>query len=289
MLGQLILSGISQGSIYALVALGMTVLFRATTIVNFAQGDMFMFGAFVVYVLLHVVEVPYVLAALGAIVLMLLFGLLTERVLIRPISHAPHMNLAMMTVALSYLLRGVSRFFWGREVLSLPPVFSYPPVEFAGLVLTPQDLLITGITLALVLLFFLVLHFSRLGKITQAASQSPRGAALVGINVPAFHGAMWAVASVIAAVAAILIAPVTLLYPDMGAGVLIRAFAAMTLGGFGSLGGAVIGGLGMGVIEQLAGAYVSTSLIDIAAYLVIIVVLLWRPAGLFGRREVVRV
>lgn len=289
MLPQLILSGISQGSIYALVALGMTVLFRATTIVNFAQGDMFMFGAFTVYVLLQVVEVPYVVAALGAIVLMLVFGLITERVLIRPIAHAPHMNLAMMTVALSYLLRGVTRFFWGRDVLTLPPVFSYPPVEVAGLIVTPQDLLITGITLALVLVFFLLLHFSRLGKITQAASQSPRGAALVGINVPVFHGAMWAVAAVIAGVAAILVAPVTLLYPDMGAGVLIRAFAAMTLGGFGSLGGAVVGGLLMGVIEQLAGAYVSTTLIDIAAYLVIIAVLLWRPAGLFGRREVVRV
>ncbi len=289
MLLQLLLSGISQGSIYALVALGMTVLFRATTVVNFGHGELFMFGAIVVYVLLNVVGLSYLPAALVAMVVMFAFGMVVERLLMRPLRGAAHMSLAMMTVALSYLLRGVVRMFWGREVLSMPPIFSTPPIEFAGLVVTTQDLLISFMTLALVAVFFVLMQHTRVGRIAQAASQSPRGAALVGINVPAFHSVMWGVAAVMAGVAGVLVAPISLLYPDMGAQELIRAFAAMTLGGFGSLGGAVAGGLLMGVIEQLAGFYIATSLIDVSAYIVIIVVLLCRPSGLFGQPEITRV
>lgn len=289
MLLQLILSGIAQGSIYALVALGMTVVYRATTVVNFGHGELFMAGAFVLYVLLNVIQAPFLLAALFAIFLMFGLGMSMERVLIRPMGDAPHVALAMMTVAFSFLLRGIARAFYGREVLPMPAVFSYPPIEFAGLIITTQDLLITGVTLFFVLVFFIFFHMTNLGRIAQAASANPRGAALVGINVAAFHGSIWGVGAALGALAGILVAPITLLYPDMGAHILIRAFAAMTLGGFGSLVGAVVGGLLMGVMEQLAGGYISTALIDIFAFLVIIVVLLIRPAGLFGTREVQRV
>jgi branched-chain amino acid transport system permease protein len=285
MLLQLILSGIAQGSIYALVALGMTAVFRATTIVNFGHGELFMLGAFVLYVLLHIVGAPFLAAALFAIVMMFLLGMGIERVLIRPMGHAPHIALAMMTVAFSFLFRGIARSFWGREVLPMPAVFSYPPIEFAGLIITTLDLLITGMTLFFVLVFFVFFHRTNLGRIAQAASASPRGASLVGINVAAFHGSMWGVGAALGALAGILVAPITLLYPDMGGQILIRSFAAMTLGGFGSLSGAVVGGLLMGIMEQLAGGYISTALIDIFAFLVIIIVLLVRPAGLFGRRE----
>lgn len=286
---QLILSGIAQGSIYALVALGMTALYRATTIVNFGHGELFMLGAFVVYVLLNMVGAAFLPAALAAIVIMFLVGMAIERVLIRPMGLAPHISLAMMTVAFSFLFRGITRAFWGREVLPMPAVFSFPPIDVAGVIVTTQDLLITGMTLLFVGIFFFFFQRTRLGRVAQAASASPRGAALVGINVAAFHGTMWGVAAALGALAGILVAPITLLYPDMGAGVLIRAFAAMTLGGFGNLPGAVVGGLLIGVMEQLAGGYISTTLIDIFAFLVIIVVLLIRPAGLFGRREVQRV
>jgi branched-chain amino acid transport system permease protein len=289
MLGQLVVSGIGQGSIYALVALGMTILFRVTTVVNFAHGELFMFSAFVIYLLLNAFEVPYVLAALAAILALYLLGNLVERVLMRPIRHAPHMALAMMTVALSYLLRGVVRMVWGGDVRSLPPMFTFDPVMLGNVVLAAQDIVTIAATMLLVAAFFVLLQRSRFGKLAQAATDSPRGAALIGLNVPAFHRTMWAVAAAVAAIAGILVAPVTLLYPDMGAQVLVRAFAAMTLGGFGNLGGAVAGGLLMGVLEQLAGGYLSTAMVDIASYIVIIAVLLCRPAGLFGRVERVRV
>jgi len=289
MLAQLVVSGIGQGSIYALVALGMTILFRVTTVVNFAHGELFMFSAFVIYLLLNAFDVPYLLAALAAILVLFVLGSVVERVLMRPIRHAPHMALAMMTVALSYLLRGVVRMGWGGDVRSLPPMFTFDPVMLGTVVLAAQDIVTIGATLLLVAGFFVLLQRSRFGKLAQAATDSPRGAALIGLNVPGFHRTMWGVAAAMAAIAGILVAPVTLLYPDMGAQVLVRAFAAMTLGGFGNLGGAVAGGLLMGVLEQLAGFYVSTAMIDIASYIVIIVVLLSRPAGLFGRVERVRV
>ncbi|MYZ46253.1 branched-chain amino acid ABC transporter permease [Propylenella binzhouense] len=286
---QLILSGVAQGSIYALVALGMTALFRATTIVNFGHGEFFMGGAFVLYVMINVVGLPFLPGALLAIVVMFLVGMTIERVLIRPMGLAPHIALAMMTVAFSFLFRGIARAFWGREVLPMPAVFSFPPIDVAGVIITTQDLLITGMTLFFVVLFFIFFQRTNLGRIAQAASANPRGASLVGINVNLFHGTMWGVAAGLGAIAGILVAPITLLYPDMGALILIKAFAAMTLGGFGNLGGAVVGGLLIGILEQLSGGYLSTALIDIFAYLVIIAVLLIRPAGLFGIRESQRV
>jgi branched-chain amino acid transport system permease protein len=289
MLFQLVLSGIAQGSIYALVALGMTALFRATGVVNFGHGEFFMMGAFAAYVFINIVGLPFAAAAPLAVVTMFVVGVMAERGLIRPMGNAPHVSIAMMTVAISFLFRGIARVFWGREVYPMPPVFTFPPFEFGDLIVTTQDLVISTVMLLLVVLFFVFFNLTKLGRIAQAASENPRGAALIGINVPAFQGSMWGVASALGAVAGILVAPITLLYPDMGGQILIRAFAAMTLGGFGHLGGAVIGGLLIGVMEQLAGGYISTALIDIFAFLVILFVLLLRPAGLLGRREVVRV
>lgn len=289
MLLQLVLSGIAQGSIYALVALGMTALFRATGIVNFGHGEFFMMGAFCVYVFINVAGLSFVVSAPLAVLTMFAVGVAVERGLIRPMGHAPHIAVAMMTVAISFLLRGVARVFWGREIYPMPPVFSFPPFEIGDLIVTTQDLVISTVMLLLVLLFFVFFNLTKLGRIAQAASENPRGAALVGINVPAFHGAMWGVASALGGIAGLLVAPITLLYPDMGGQILIKAFAGMTLGGFGHLGGAVAGGLLIGVMEQLAGGYVSTALIDIFAFLVILAVLLVRPNGLFGRQDIVRV
>jgi branched-chain amino acid transport system permease protein len=288
MLGQLIVSGLAVGSVYALVALGMTILFRATTVVNFCHGEFFMLGAVAVYVLRQLLGWPYPLAIAVAFALMFLVGMMAER-LMRPLHKAPHLSIAMMTVALSFFFKGVARLFYGREVGPLPPLIDGEPIELWSVVLLPQDILVMLASLAVVSIFFVFFHKTQFGKIIQAASQTPRGAALVGLNVPAFHSVMWGVAALMGALAGLLIAPSTLVYPDMGAHMLVRAFAAMTLGGFGSLGGAVVGGLVLGVIENLMGGYLSSSLVDIAAYLVIVVVLLSRPQGLLGEWKLSRV
>lgn len=286
---QLVVTGIAQGSIYALVALGMTILIRATGIVNFAHGEMFMLGAFLVYMLLNTAHIAILPAALISVVLMLVLGMAVERGLVRPLRDAPHMTIAMMTVAMSYLFRGIARAYWGADVLPLPPMLALDPIEVAGVIITSQELLIVVMTLLLVTLFFVFFHRTKAGRIAQAVSYSPRGAGLVGINVPAVRRSLWGASAMIGAIAGILVAPATLLYPEMGGQVLIRAFAAITLGGFGHLGGAVVGGLLIGVMEQLAGGYISTAMINITSYIVVIVVLLIRPAGLFGRANAARV
>lgn len=289
MLAQLTLSGLSQGAIYALVALSMTLVYRTTTIVNFAHGDFVMGGACVIYVTTALLGLSYLPAALIALAVLFAAGISFQTGLIRPIAMGPHLSMAMMTIALSYLFRGIARFIWGREIIPIPSPFTMDPVEVGGVIITAGDMAILA-TVAITLgAFYFVFYHTNLGKKVQAAYQSERGAALVGINVGRLKTIIWGAGAAMGALGGILIAPVTLLYPDMGAGILIKAFAAMTLGGFGSLFGAVAGGLILGLGEVLAGAYVSTALIDITGYLVIIVVLLVRPHGLFGRPASTRV
>jgi len=285
MLAQLIVSGIAVGCVYALIALGMTILFRSTTVVNFCHGEFFMLGAFAVLVPLQTLGWSYGWCLVFSLGLLFLVGMAVERGLMRPLQSAPHISLAMMTVALSYLFKGISRFFYGREVVALPPLMAGDPVFFGDVVLLPQDMLIMGLVLLVVVAFFVFFQKTEIGKVVEAASQTPRGAFLSGINVPLLRNLMWGVGAAMGALAGILIAPNTLVYPDMGGHMLVRGFAAMTLGGFGSLPGAVVGGIVLGVFENLAGGYLSSALVDITAYLVIIIVLLIRPQGLLGWRR----
>ena len=282
---QLTLSGLSQGAIYALIALSLTVIYRATTIVNFGHGDFVMAGAFMVYVLVIYLGLPYIPAAILAVGILFVMGIGVSRGFIDPIKAGPHIGFAMMSISLGYILRGVARFLWGREVFPMPRVFDIEPIFIDELVVTGDVLFISVIVAILLLVFFLVFYRTTIGTVIQAVYQSERGATLIGVNVLAFHQSMWGVGLAMGAIGGILIAPISLLHPDLGATFLIRGFAAMTLGGFGSLGGAVVGGLLLGVAEQNFGFYINTALIDITAYLVIVAVLVIRPAGLFGRTE----
>lgn len=289
MLPQLLVSGFSQGAIYALVALAMTVVFRATTVVNFGHGDLLMSGAFVVYVLVVIVGLPFVVAGPVSLVALGLLGIAIQRWLIRPIQTGPHLSIAMMAIAVGYLLRGGATLVWGRQILPFPRVYPDNAFLIGPVVVTTSDLWITASVATLLVVLWVVFVRTPVGQTARAVFQSEKGAALVGINVGAFHGGMWGLGAMLAAAGGILIAPVTLLYPDMAAATLIRGFAAMTLGGFGSFPGAVIGGIVLGEMELLIGGYVGSNFIDITAYVVIIAVLIVRPAGLLGSRATVRV
>lgn len=286
---QLTLSGLTQGAIYALIALSLTIVYRATTVVNFGHGDFVMTGAFVVYVLVIYLGLPYVPAAALAVVILFFLGVGISRGFIDPIKAGPHIGFAMMSISLGYVFRGIARTLWGREVFPMPKIFDIAPIFLGEVVVTGDVLFIPAIVAVLLAIFFLIFYRTTIGTVIQAVYQSERGASLIGVNVLAFHQSMWGVGLAMGAMAGILIAPISLLHPDLGATFLIRGFAAMTLGGFGSLGGAVLGGLLLGVAEQNLGFYVNTALIDITAYLVIVVVLVVRPAGLFGKTITVRV
>ena len=289
MLPQLVVSGIATGMLYALIALSMTVVYRATTVVNFGHGDLVMAGAYAVLVLAINLALPFVPAFIVSLALLFVLGALVQRVLIQPILDGPHLSLAMMALAVGYALRGVARLQWGQEVFTLPRPYPQHVFLVGDVVFTMDDLVIGGVVLVLLIVLFVVFYLTRLGKIIQAIFQNQRGAALVGINVGAFHTGMWGAGAALGAVGGALLALTVLVSPDMGVWTLVRGFAAMTLGGFGSLHGAVIGGLVLGVLEKLLGFYVSTAFIDITAYLVTILVLLIRPRGLFGQHATLRV
>jgi len=286
---QLTLSGLSQGAIFALIALSLTVVYRATTIVNFGHGDFVMAGAFFVYVLVIYAGLPYLLSSVLAILIMFVMGLGVSRGFIDPIKSGPHIGFAMMSISLGYVLRGGARFLWGREVFPMPRIFDMEPIFIGELVITGDVFFVSLIVAILLSVFFFIFYRTKIGIVIQAVYQSERGATLIGVNVRAFHQSMWGVGLAMGAMAGILIAPISLLHPDLGATFLIRGFAAMTLGGFGSLSGAVVGGLLLGFAEQIFGFYISSTLQDITAYLIILAVLIIRPAGLFGRTITVRV
>ena len=286
---QLTLSGLMLGAIYALIALSLTIVYRATTIVNFGHGDFVMAGAFVVYVLVIYLGLPYVPAAVLAVIILFCLGVGISRGFIDPIKAGPHIGFAMMSISLGYVLRGGARALWGREVFPMPGVFDMEPIFFGELVVTGDVLFIASIVAVFLAVFFLVFYRTTIGTVIQAVYQSERGATLIGVNVLAFHQSMWGVGLAMGALGGILIAPISLVHPDLGAAFLIRGCAAMALGGFGSLGGAVVGALLLGLAEQLFGFYINTALIDITAYLVIVGVLVIRPAGLFGKTVTVRV
>ena len=289
MLPQLLFSGLSQGALYALMALGMTAVFRATTVVNFGHGDLLMAGAFVVYVLVVLLGLPFLVAAPVAVLALFALGVAIERWFIRPILAGPHLSLAMMAIAVGYLLRGAATLVWGREILPFPHV--YPDTVFlvGPVIVSSGDAVVTGSAVLLLAAIGVLFVATPIGRTARAVFMSQRGAALVGIDVGLFQGAVWGLGAALAAAAGLLIAPDTLLYPDMAASSLVRAFAAMTLGGFGSFPGAVAGALLLGVSELLVGFYLGSDYVEITPYVVIILVLLVRPSGLFGRRVVVRV
>jgi branched-chain amino acid transport system permease protein len=288
-LAQLVVSGVAQGVLYALVALSMTMLYRATTVVNFGHGDLVMGGAFAVYVFVVYARLPYLAGALVALAVLFCVGMAIHQGLMRRIMAGPHLAIAMMALAVGYALRGGARILWGREVLPFPRIFPDRAWTLGDVVVTSDNVIVSGTVLGLMVVLLVLFNVTRLGRLLQAVFQSQRGAALIGLNVNAVHCIVWGAAAGLAALGGVLLAPITLLYPDMGVWVLVRGFAAMTLGGFGSLPGAVLGGLILGVMELVLGAYVSTAFIDISAYVIVIAVLLLRPDGLFGRQVVVRV
>ena len=289
MLAQLVVSGVAQGVLYALVALSMTMLYRATTVVNFGHGDLVMGGAFAIYVFVVYARLPYLAGAVLALAALFGVGVAIHQGLMRRIMTGPHLAIAMMALAIGYALRGGARMLWGREVLPFPRIFPDRAWVLGDVVVTSDNVIVSGTVLGLMAVLVVLFNVTRIGRLLQAVFQSQRGAALIGLNVNAVHATVWGAGAALAALGGVLLAPITLLYPDMGVWVLVRGFAAMTLGGFGSLTGAVLGGLILGVMELVLGAYLSTAFIDISAYVIVITVLLLRPDGLFGRQVVVRV
>ena len=291
MLPYLVVSGLTTGSLYALVAMGLVVVYKATTVVNFAHGELFMIGGFLAYTFHVLLKLGYVVSLVLAVAAALVLGLVTERLAYRPLMRAPAISVVLAAVGFSFVLKGAARQIWGGlgDYMPFPPVVATPAITLGGLILVPQQLVVLAGALVCMGLFTAFFTWTRTGKMMQATAENAKAARLVGIRVDRVYAFTWGVGAATAAAAAVLMAPLTFVYPDVGSPLLVKAFAAAVLGGFGSLPGAVLGGFSIGLIENLAGGYINTSFTDISAFLVIMLVLIVRPTGFFGPRAVRRI
>jgi branched-chain amino acid transport system permease protein len=277
----LIVGGIANGGLYALVALGLALVYKTQGFANFGHGELYMAGGFIGFTAYDAFHLPYVGAFLCAVFGAALIGVIVERLVVRPVVLAPHASLVMVTVGLSEFMRGLARLPWGDDVRTFPPVLDYD-LTLGDVVISSQYLIIVLTVLVLTIVASLFFRFSLLGKRMRATAEKPAGAKHVGINTGKVYAITWALAAGVGGLAGILAAPMTFLAPDMGLPMLLKGFAACVLGGFGSIPGAIVGGFALGLVEMLAGGYVSSSLLDISGFIVIMVVLIARPQGLFG-------
>jgi branched-chain amino acid transport system permease protein len=282
---QIVISGIAQGCIYGLIALGVVLIYKATETVSFAQGELMMLGAFIGLVLMSSLGFPFWVAFAAAVVAMGAFGIALERVVIRPILGQPAFSIVMLTIGIGYVARGAITMLpgLGTETHTLAVPYKDQVWNVAGLVLNVEQMVIIAATLVLSAVLYAVFKHSKVGVAMQAASQNQLAAYYMGIPVKRLNGLVWGLAAAVAAVAGLLLAPITFVHANMGF-IGLKAMPAAVVGGFGSLPGALVGGLVIGVVESMAGFYLPEGFKDIAAYVVVLIMLVVKPNGLFGEK-----
>ena len=280
---QLLISGVSQGCIYGLIALGFVLIYKATETVSFAQGELMMLGAFCGLGLMTVLGFPFWLAVPATLVAMGLFGIVVERAVVRPILGQPAFSVVMLTIGIGYVLRGVVTMIpnIGTDTHTLPVPYKDLSLGLGGLVLNAEQAVVIAATAVLCGGLFAMFRYSKLGIAMQAASQNQLAAYYMGIPVKRLNGLVWGLAAAVASVAGLLLAPITFVPANMGF-IGLKAFPAAVVGGFGSLPGAIVGGLVIGIVESLSGFYLPEGFKDIAAYIVVLLMLMLKPNGLFG-------
>jgi branched-chain amino acid transport system permease protein len=289
---QQVVSGLASGGVYASLALALVLIFRATRVINFAQGEMATLTTFLVWSLGH--HMPFWAAFFVTLGIAFVGGVAIERIVIRPVERASVLIVVIVTVGLALVVNGLTSWIWGGEQKALPPNRPFPtrPVHIGGVAFSIQDLGAIALTLAAVALLFLLFEYTKLGLALRASALNPEASRLVGVRVGWMLALGWGLAAVLGAVAGVIAAASFSSFdPTLMQPVLLYAFAAAILGGIDSALGAVVGGLALGVLLNLLGTYVSgiSDLRTPVALALILVVLLVRPAGLFGRMAVRRV
>jgi branched-chain amino acid transport system permease protein len=278
---QLILNGVAVGCIYGLVALGFVLIYKATELVNFAQGDLLMLGAFCCYMFVVWYGWGYWAAFGVAVVVVALFGAALDFTVLRRVIGQPQFAVVMLTIGLGAMFRSFASITWGSEIYTLPTPWSARATRIGGVTVSHEYVSIIVGTVVLCAALYALFTYTKVGVAMQAASQNQLAAYYMGIPVKRVFSLIWAISAGVATVAGVLLAPVSLIDANIGF-VGLKAFAAAVLGGFGSIPGALAGGVTIGVIELLSGAYLPQGFKDVAAYVVLLLVLAVRPQGMFG-------
>jgi branched-chain amino acid transport system permease protein len=278
---QLAIAGLSVGSIYALVALALVIPFKASGVLNFAQGEMVTLGAYIGLVLSTSLPLPFPAIAALTVIIAGAFGILIERLFIRPIIAAPEFTLVIATFAIGSVIKAVIRLHWQDNTFPFDAPYAGPAFAVGPLRVNPSYLVIIACLAALVGGLMAFFRGTKFGKAMRAVAIDPRAARLMGIRVESIFMSAWALAAGIGALAGLLVAPLIGINPEIGQ-LIIKALVAAVIGGFTSLGGAVAGGLLLGLMETFGGAFFGATLKNIVPFGILILLLLLKPRGLFG-------
>lgn len=285
---QFLFSGVTVGAVYALVALGFTIIYNASDVVNFAQGEFVMLGGMITF-FAHAAGAPLPLAALLAILATAALGVAMNKLAIEPARGAPVVSLVIITIGASILIRGASQLIFDKQIHSFPAFSGDDPIRILGATILPQSLWVIGGAVAVFLGLWLFFTRTLLGKAVLATSNNRLAAQLVGINTTFVMTLSFALSAGIGALAGVLVTPITMTSYDVGLAFALKGFAAAMLGGMGNPKGALVGGFLLGLLEGLTAGYLSSQYKDAAAFIVILAVLFFMPQGLYGRKSTERV
>jgi branched-chain amino acid transport system permease protein len=285
---QYLINGISVGSIYAIVSVGFVLVFKATEVFNFAQGNLMVVGAYIAYSLIHTAGLPNIVAIIGAVLLSGVLVVVLHYALFKPMLGKPVLSIIMATIGLALIIDALIVIIYGPLGISYPKVLPAHPLNVHGVRISTLDLLIIAIAGACVIAFAIFFRKSPLGLQMRATAENFEAAALSGVNADRVFATALAIGTGLAAIGGILLASTNLLSVDLSS-VAFLAFPAIVIGGLESIPGAVVGGLAVGVIQSMAAGYISEDAQSVIVYLVLLVVLMVRPYGLFGQRQIVRV
>jgi branched-chain amino acid transport system permease protein len=282
---QHLVNGLVLGGTYALLGIGLTLIFGLMNVVNFAHGEFYTLGAYAAFATLALGGLPFVAAVPAAIVTGIALGALCERVLLRPLRGESIDSVMLVMIGLWIAMQNAELLSWGGVAKSIAHPFPAAPIVVGPLGIAPLRLFVFVTAIALIVAAHLVIHRTRLGRAMRATFQDADTAALMGVRIGRIHTATFALGSGLAAAAGALLGPIFLVYPSMGDLASLKAFSVVILGGLGNVAGATFGGLLLGVAEELGAGYVSSGYRDAVGFVIIILVLLFRPSGLFARAE----
>jgi len=285
---QYLITGMTVGSIYAMIAVGFNIIYNVTEIINLAQGEFVVLGGLIMVFLQVTLAIPTILAFFLTLLIVFLIGVLFDRLAIRPIRQPSVMTLIIATIAASMILKGTAMFIWGKDPYDLPAFSGRNPISFLGAVILPQALWIMGFLVVIVLVLTLFFERNIIGKAMKACADNPEAAKLVGINVNHMVLFSFALSAAIGAVAGIGVTPLALMEYDRGAMLAVKGFAAVILGGLGSFPGAILGGLILGLIESMGAGFISSGYKDAFALIVLLILLFIKPSGLLGNATVAK-
>lgn len=279
---QLLIAGLAMGAIYAIIALSFVLLYNSAQALNFALGEFVMIGAFVGLTFQKILGWNPWLSVLLTLIVMGLLGVLFELGVYHPLRNRSVLSFGIATVALQIIFKNGALLLWGPDPRGLRSVVGAKPIDIFGATVLPQHLFIAAVTILLLVLLYLLFFQTRVGRQMRATAQDKMMAQILGVKVNFVLMGTFALATMLAGLAGWLLAPVIFVFPDMGGSILLKAFVSVVIGGFGSIPGAVVGGLSFGVLEVLVASYLSSAYRDVISFGILILVLLVAPRGLFG-------